>query len=85
MISVPIVVSLGYFFGAQIGMVIQYLGGFERIIWLVVLCSVVFYLSRYFSRLPVGRYQQSVDQGGFKTVNGALRCAATLGILRLMQ
>jgi membrane protein DedA with SNARE-associated domain len=55
LISVPIVVSIGYFFGAQIGMVIHYLGGFERIIWLVVLCSVVFYLSRYFSRLPVGR------------------------------
>ena len=36
LISVPIVVSIGYLFGAQIEMVIHYLGGFERIIWMVV-------------------------------------------------
>jgi len=45
-ISVPVVVSIGYLFGKQIGMAIHYLGGFERMIWLIVLFSALFYLSR---------------------------------------
>ncbi len=45
-ISVPVVLSIGYFFGKQIGLAIHFLGGFERIIWLIVMFSVVFYLSR---------------------------------------
>ena len=53
-ISVPIVVSIGYFFGAQIGMVIHYLGGFERLIWVVILFSALFFLSRHFNRVPIG-------------------------------
>ncbi|MGH7931681.1 MAG: DedA family protein [Candidatus Binataceae bacterium] len=35
-ISVPIVVSLGYVFGSQIELAIRYLGGFEHLIWIVV-------------------------------------------------
>lgn len=46
LISVPVVVSIGYLFGKQIGIAIHYLGGFERLIWLVVLFSALFYLSR---------------------------------------
>lgn len=45
-ISVPVVVSIGYLFGKQIGLAIQYLGGLERLIWLIVLFSGLFYLSR---------------------------------------
>lgn len=45
-ISVPIVVSIGYVFGKQIELAIGYLGGFEQIIWLVALCSIIFYASR---------------------------------------
>jgi membrane protein DedA with SNARE-associated domain len=46
LISVPVVVSIGYLFGKQIGIAIHYLGGFERLIWLIVLFSALFYLSR---------------------------------------
>jgi membrane protein DedA with SNARE-associated domain len=46
LISVPIVVSIGYFFGQQIEMAIRYLGGFDRIILLLIACSAVFYASR---------------------------------------
>jgi len=46
LISVPVVVSIGYLFGKQIGIAIHYLGGFERLIWLIVVFSALFYLSR---------------------------------------
>lgn len=46
LISVPVVVSLGYLFGDQIESVIHYLGGFENIIWIVVVLSLLFYGSR---------------------------------------
>ncbi len=45
-ISVPIVVSIGYLFGGQIEVAIHYLGGFERLIWLVVLLSIAIYGTR---------------------------------------
>jgi len=45
-ISVPIVVSIGYLFGAQIEDVFRYLGGFERLIWVVALGSLAVYASR---------------------------------------
>ena len=35
LISVPIVVTLGYLFGPQIEHAVAYVGGFERLIWLV--------------------------------------------------
>src|SRR5690349_21610888 len=37
LISVPLVVSLGYVFGPQIEYVFRYLGGFEHLLWMVVL------------------------------------------------
>jgi membrane protein DedA with SNARE-associated domain len=46
LISVPIVVSLGYLFGGQIETIIHYLGGFENIIWIVVVLSLLLYGSR---------------------------------------
>lgn len=54
LISVPIMVSLGYVFGPQIEIAIGYLGGFERIIWLTVMFSVLFYLSRLLLAPPAG-------------------------------
>jgi membrane protein DedA with SNARE-associated domain len=45
-ISVPIVVSLGYLFGPQIELLIAYLGDLDHMVWLIVILSLVFYLSR---------------------------------------
>jgi membrane protein DedA with SNARE-associated domain len=42
-ISVPIVVSLGYLFGAQLEVVIHYLGGFEHLLWVVLVLSLAVY------------------------------------------
>jgi len=38
-ISVPIVVTLGYLFGNEIEVVLQYIGGVEKLVWLVVALS----------------------------------------------
>jgi len=46
-ISVPIVVSLGYLFGAQLEALIRYLGGLERMIAIVALLSIGIYASRH--------------------------------------
>ena len=43
LISVPIVVSIGYLFGGQLEVVIHYLGGFERLLWVVVVLSLAIY------------------------------------------
>jgi membrane protein DedA with SNARE-associated domain len=45
-ISVPIVVSLGYVFGGELEAVIHYVGGFERLLWIVVLLSLAVYGTR---------------------------------------
>ena len=45
-ISVPIVVSIGYVFGGQLESAIHYLGGFERLIWVVVVLSLAVYGTR---------------------------------------
>jgi len=45
-ISVPIVVTLGYVFGDQIEQVIRYIGGFQKLIWVVVVLSALIYLGR---------------------------------------
>lgn len=45
-ISVPIVVSLGYMFGKQLEMVVHYLGGFERLLLIVVVLCVGLYATR---------------------------------------
>jgi membrane protein DedA with SNARE-associated domain len=46
LISVPIVVSIGYFCGPQIQIAAEYVGGFDRIVLYVVVCSAIFYASR---------------------------------------
>ncbi len=48
LISVPVMVSIGYFFGPQIELGIAYIGGFERVLILIVVISLLFWLSRYF-------------------------------------
>jgi membrane protein DedA with SNARE-associated domain len=42
-ISVPIVVSIGYLFGGQLEIVIHYLGGFERLLWVVAVLSLAIF------------------------------------------
>jgi membrane protein DedA with SNARE-associated domain len=39
-ISVPIVVTLGYLFGNELEVVLQYIGGVEKLVWLVVALSL---------------------------------------------
>jgi membrane protein DedA with SNARE-associated domain len=43
LISVPIAVSIGYFFGDQIESAIGYLGGFDRLILVIVAVCIIFY------------------------------------------
>jgi len=45
-ISVPIVVTLGYVFGQQIEKVIHYIGGFQKLFWVVIALSAIIYLTR---------------------------------------
>ena len=54
-ISVPVVVTLGYVFGEQIEQVIRYIGGFQKMIWVVVALSALI----YFGRLAVIRLSDS--------------------------
>jgi len=44
-ISVPLAVSLGYFFGDQIDLAIRYIGGFDRVVLAAVAASIIFYVS----------------------------------------
>ncbi len=46
LISVPIVVTLGYVFGKQLEWVVKYIGGFERLIVVVAILSVAVYGTR---------------------------------------
>ncbi len=46
LISVPIVVTLGYIFGKQIEMMVGYIGGFERLIVIVAILSAAVYGTR---------------------------------------
>ncbi len=48
LISVPIVVTLGYVFGKQLEMVVRYVGGFERLIVIVAVLSALVYGTRMF-------------------------------------
>ncbi len=48
LISVPIVVTLGYVFGKQLEMIVRYLGGFERLIVVVLILSALLYGTRMF-------------------------------------
>jgi membrane protein DedA with SNARE-associated domain len=45
-ISVPLVVSIGYLFGAQIERAIHYIGGFDRFVLIAAGMCVLFYASR---------------------------------------
>jgi membrane protein DedA with SNARE-associated domain len=45
-ISVPVVVTIGYLFGTQLERIVRLLGGFERLILVVTILSVGLYLSR---------------------------------------
>ncbi len=45
-ISVPVVVSLGYLFGHQIDVVLRYIGGAERLIGFVAVLSIMIYVTR---------------------------------------
>jgi len=45
-ISVPIVVTLGYVFGSQIEVVLQYIGGVEKLIWLLLALSAAVVATR---------------------------------------
>lgn len=45
-ISVPVVVTIGYVFGEQLEQVIRYIGGFEKVIWIVVILCGAIYLTR---------------------------------------
>ena len=46
LISVPIVVTLGYVFGKQLEWIVRYIGGFERLIVIVAVLSVAIYGTR---------------------------------------
>ena len=48
-ISVPIVVTLGYIFGKQLEMIVKYLGGFERLLVIVLILSALLYGTRVFA------------------------------------
>lgn len=45
-ISVPIVVTLGYVFGGELESAVRFIGGFERFIWIVLLLSLAVYGTR---------------------------------------
>jgi membrane protein DedA with SNARE-associated domain len=45
-ISVPVVVSLGYLFGHEIDVALRYIGGAERVIGLVAVLSIMIYVTR---------------------------------------
>jgi len=45
-ISVPIVVSLGYIFGPEIGRIIRYIGGIEHLVWVVAVGAVLVLATR---------------------------------------
>lgn len=46
LISVPIVVTLGYVFGKQIEMIVRYIGSFERLIVIIAILSIAVYGTR---------------------------------------
>ena len=46
LISVPIVVTLGFVFGKQLEMLVRYIGGFERLIVIVAILSAAVYATR---------------------------------------
>ena len=54
-ISVPIVVTLGYVFGEQLERIVHYIGGFQKVLWIVIgLCALI-----YLTRMAVMRLSAS--------------------------
>lgn len=51
-ISVPVMVSLGYFFGTQIELAIRYVGGFEHLLLMIAAASILFWITRYLYLVP---------------------------------
>jgi membrane protein DedA with SNARE-associated domain len=45
LISVPLVVSIGYLFGQQLESAIRYVGGFDRVVLITAAACILFYLS----------------------------------------
>lgn len=46
LISVPLAVSIGYFFGDQIESAVRYLGGFDRLVLVAAAVFIIFYTSQ---------------------------------------
>jgi len=61
LISVPIVVTLGYIFGKQIEMMVRYIGGFERLIVIVAILSAAIYGTRL---LVLRKINEPVSKSG---------------------
>jgi membrane protein DedA with SNARE-associated domain len=61
LISVPIVVTLGYIFGKQLEMLVRYIGGFERLIVVVAILSAAVYGTRV---LLLRKASEPVSKGG---------------------
>lgn len=62
LISVPIVVSLGYIFGKQLELIVRYLGGFERLIMIVAVLSLALYATRMFVLRRSNSVTPQIDQ-----------------------
>jgi membrane protein DedA with SNARE-associated domain len=45
-ISVPLAVSVGYFFGNQIDLVVRYIGGYERLVLVAIMVGLILYASQ---------------------------------------
>jgi membrane protein DedA with SNARE-associated domain len=46
LISVPIVVTVGYVFGTQIEQIIRWMGGFEKVVWIAAVLAALAYATR---------------------------------------
>lgn len=62
LISVPIVVSLGYIFGKQLELIVRYMGGFERLIMIVAVLSLALYATRMFVLRRSNSVTPQIDQ-----------------------
>jgi membrane protein DedA with SNARE-associated domain len=52
LISAPLMVSAGYYFGGQIELAIQYVGGFAHVLLLIGVASMLFWVTRYIYLVP---------------------------------
>jgi membrane protein DedA with SNARE-associated domain len=54
LISVPVVVSLGYIFGDELEVTIKWIGGFDKVLIFAAVLSVAIYASRRYVTRPTG-------------------------------